>query len=147
MGDLNHLPPITLTRHDILPAQPGWFMIEWEGDHTNPTISKRPIIAWSIETEFWKQTQYNQETRRSEETGGQDQFSTAHPISPTGVVIEEGEIALGPDGCVYQLDRMGLHWPDIPSYVKWSWDQIIEQEEADKRRQQARLKQEAAAST
>jgi hypothetical protein len=122
MGTLNHVAPITETRHDMIPAQPGWFRIGWEGDHENPTIFKEPIVAWLVENEFYPRTKYSEALKTKVPTMFQECFSQAYPVTPGGYDFDNSYAALlGPDGCVYQLNCMGLHWPDIPAFVEWSW--------------------------
>jgi hypothetical protein len=148
MGSLNKVPPITETHHDMIPAQPGWFNIEWQGDVPNSKyeISKTPIVAWMVETQFWRRTKMKAieaENRSVKvETNDQDCFALAYPVTPLGVDYNNNNelVALGPDGCVYQLCGAGLHWPDIPSYVKWSYDQVVAREKADERRAAAKQK-------
>ena len=138
MGQFNKVPPISETRHNMIPAQPGWFRISWEGEQENPEITKEPIVSWLVETDFYPHKYWNKKNVYVE-SGNQDRCSTVYPVTPGGAYFEEAsddQAMLGPDGCVYQLNRCGMHWPDIPSWVKWSHAEYIKHEKWDEEKLQ-----------
>lgn len=125
MGHFNEAKPFDATRHEMIPAQPGWFVFEWEGDRTKINIRKAPIVAWHIHTEFypkmkWEKSSDNKPVQLP--TGLQDFFTEAYPISPGGFERDE-YLVLGPDGVVYRLND-GHCWPDISGYMQSEWDRI-----------------------
>ena len=135
MGTLNNVPPIEETRHEMIPAQPGWFVFEWQGEEPY-TILKAPIVAWLVTTEFYPQTKL--QDSRLVNTKHQDSFSTAQLITPGGFEYSDADpVVIAPNGTVYQLNS-GQYWPDVPSYVKYDIDRMDAQEKADARRAAAR---------
>jgi hypothetical protein len=137
MGTLNHLPPITESHHVTIPAQPGWFMIDWQGNPEEPEVTKSPIVAWVVETEFYPRSDYSEKHKKIVKTMYQDRFSVSYPVWIGGAEHDvENGCAQGPDGHVYQLQDMGLSWPDIPTWVKWDEERLVAREEADKRKPQ-----------
>ena len=125
MGSFNKAAPFDETRYTTIPAQPGWFVFEWEGSRTDYTMRKAPIVAWLVETEFYPETRTGSERL----TGRQDFFPVAHPVTTGGVDHSDRLIALGPDSCVYQLNN-GRCWPDIDSFIQYDWDQLEAEEAA-----------------
>jgi hypothetical protein len=104
MGIFNKAAPFDETRYTTIPAQPGWFVFEWEGSRTHYTMRKAPIVAWLVETEFYPETRTGSERL----TGRQDFFPVAHPVTTGGVDHSDRLIALGPDSCVYQLNKWSM---------------------------------------
>ena len=116
MGTLNELPPIVETHHITVPALPGWYMIDRLSEDPDE-VTKTPIVAWIVETEFYKRKRLNNKTQATEETNEQGRYSESHPVW-IGGYDHTRSFALGPDGCVYELEG-SQRWPDIPSWITW----------------------------
>jgi hypothetical protein len=87
-------------RWKVIPAQPGWFVFDWEGSRTEFTLTKAPIVAWLIEDL---------------------PLVLARPVTTGdfGKVVD----VIGPDGMVYCL-KNGNCWPDVASYIAAQCDRM-----------------------
>ena len=105
----------TKYRYQILPAQPGWEVIEvnWSNfdDPSSFVIAYRcPVVAWQIQSQLFPENDYREE----------HMFSVADPVWQGGHDFgERGDWALlGPDGRVCCLNDQ---FNSVRDYAIWDW--------------------------
>ena len=117
-------------RYETIPAQPGWFVFDWEGSPTEYKVRKTPIVAWLVKTHFYPAEVWDPKNKSTVLIKDAEDFSsTAYPVSTGMDYDDRGLAVLCPDHSVIRLVD-GECWPDIKSYIQFACDRIEARVEA-----------------